>query len=317
MNDIKQQVEDSIRTKLIPQCYKAYDQYLDNIHFNSELAHKYLNYDLGLEIAQNQAKLATDEFIKMYPDVTEEDLVDKVDEYINRFYTQDFLINQLRFMVDEHQLVVQMQAQLICNTMRATHTSNDKYWLQKVVLIDSISKLADYLKDKSMVKFIAEKAPNWQMDLLSTVVQADMAAHISQRANYAIYQMYKQMGVDTDIHMSFDKAMREAQIHLPQFIASNPDLTESNMASKVEQFVNQTYPHEKALELAKSEVNEEDVRTQLENSLVYALISHQPYSSQGDGSYWYPIVHQIKDLKELSDYVVNQNFADFRNKYTR
>ncbi|MBD5430517.1 hypothetical protein [Lactobacillus sp.] len=150
--EIKRNAKVLITKNLEIKANRAQEEYLQQ----NGLSKEYINPTVPSQIVDALSGVATEEFLKYYPDTDEDTLDNNVQEYINQNYNDNFMLSQVEYRQNEDEIKEKMIDKLVMLV-----ANSDKYngvdrgaVFQQARSISTLRELHSYLTEDGIELFM-------------------------------------------------------------------------------------------------------------------------------------------------------------------
>lgn len=113
-------------------------------------------------------KDGVEKFIKCYPTTTEDTIKDNAKKYVDRFYDDDFIVENIKRYIDEDSVREEMAHDLLLNikftypyNLNFYNRNNISYWKIAIHSVQNLRELGSYLNGDVAI-FVERYAPDWE-----------------------------------------------------------------------------------------------------------------------------------------------------------
>ena len=167
-------IENTARTLLIEKLEmaleRAYQDFMGQNKMPTFICDEGEYHDVVRKIAYKQAGLSVEELIAEYPDLSEENINNRVTEYVLENFDQDFLMSSIDQELNKDSIRNRLvnNIVLILYNMEPYGKAPAGYWLEQVKKIQTIEELGGYIEEANYDELVEEYAEDWQ-DVLSEI----------------------------------------------------------------------------------------------------------------------------------------------------
>lgn len=298
----KHDVEIRLLHQLLDQATRAFNIYLDINEFDENLANKYIDPNVVLQVAQEDTAEGVENIFSEDKNLSKETLDLRISRYIYDNYPLIELEKQIKQSVGEMSMMVLMKNDLINELIEKTGNDNYPYWYTLTEKVDQIKELAIALKDPNT--FFAKYAPTkeingWRGEAAETIRET-LHSNILE-ANKDLEREYN---VENEIDSVYTNDLFNSLNQKESELVNDLEEDEAQTKDYWVRYINAKYPVDELKSQLIATMGHSFINL-LKMVLTHRMEETIYYRQKPNYRFWLEKVSQVGSITELKVYLEN------------
>jgi len=149
-----------LSTEISERVNAAYEMFLEE----NSISHNMIeNQGVVDPITDEQADLCFDEFMEESKGTSEDEMRDKIQEYVKETFDYEFLVMKVEEEIDTEKILEDLREELVLFLINTEPygSAPREYWYNQSRQVHEIKELADYADTDGVHLFVDKYAPDW------------------------------------------------------------------------------------------------------------------------------------------------------------